>query len=309
MCPSSTSNRRPLMACLAFSASLILGTLPGQLAADDKLDRNPDLILDVVELKKTDVNESSGLAASNLRTNHWWTHNDSGAKARLYAVNAQGKLTGRCKLKGIKADDWEDMAAFVQDGQPRLIIADCGDNLGKRKFITLHLFDEPDPTKKTDIKKVQSIEVTFPDRAHDCEAIGVDARRKKIILVTKSKLPFALVYEVALPKRMILSDDPPIRTVAKKIASVTLPMISGMDIDANNGDVWIVNYFQAFHYKRLGTDQTFADQFATLPRSYALPHWRQVEAIAVDSNHQVWITSEGKSPPLGRLKLAPPTNR
>ena len=309
MYSDSANYRLPRFAPFVLAMSLLLGSRPCNLAADDKLDRNPSVILDVVELKKTDVTESSGLAASNVQADHWWTHNDSGAKARLYAVNAKGKLTGQCKLKGIEADDWEDMAGFVHNGRPRLIVADCGDNLGKRKYFTLHLFDEPDPSKKTDIKSVQTLEVTFPDRAHDCEAVAVDVARKKVILVTKSKLPFALVYEVDLPNQTASSNRRPIRTVARKIASVTLPMISGMDIDANNGDVWIVNYFQAFHYKRLRDDQTLPDQLATLPRSYALPHWRQVEAIAVDSKHQVWITSEGKSPPLGRLKLTRPINR
>ena len=300
------NDRLSSSARLVFAGLLMLGMQLCSLVTADKPDQNPETVLDVVELKKTDITESSGLAVSNVQAGHWWTHNDSGDKARIYAVNAKGKLTGRSKLKGVKADDWEDMAAFVHDGKPRLIVADCGDNLGKRDFITLHIFDEPDPTEKTEVKKIQTLQVAFPDRAHDCEAVAVDAKREKIVLVTKSKLPFALVYEVDLPNSAKKQDGAPVYCVARKITSVLLPLVSAMDIDAQNGDVWIANYFQAFHYPRTGVDQTLTDQLAKLPRAYPLPRWKQVEAIAVDNEHQVWITSEGKSPPLGRLNLAAP---
>ena len=266
--------------------------------ADDK-----DLVLDVVTLKKTDVVESSGLAVSNRKNKRWWTHNDSGDKARLYAINSKGKQTGRCQLKNISAADWEDIAAFVQDGQPRLIVADCGDNLNKRKSIALHLFDEPNPDKDTNIKMTQSLEVTFPDSAHDCEAVAVDADRKKIILVTKAFLPLASVYELDLPERSSKSELKPRRLVAKKVTTITLPLVSAMDMDPITGDIWIVNYFQAFRYRRANDEQTLSAQLSSLPKSYQLPHWRQIEAVAVDDKHRVWVTSEGKSPPMGRLNL------
>ncbi|MGB7343058.1 MAG: hypothetical protein WBD20_02500, partial [Pirellulaceae bacterium] len=123
------------------------------------------------------------------------------------------------------------------------------------------------------------------------------------VLVTKEKLPHALVYEVDLPDRETRPSDKPIEAIATRVTSLTLPMISAMDIDAVNGDVWIVNYFQAFHFKRADANQSLAGQLGALPQSYPLPHWKQIEAVAVDGKHRVWITSEGKSPPLGRLNV------
>jgi len=32
-----------------------------------------------------------------------------------------------------------------------------------------------------------------------------------------------------------------------------------------------------------------------------LPHWKQIEAVAVDGKSNVWISSEGESAPLGLL--------
>ncbi|QDT08119.1 hypothetical protein [Planctomycetes bacterium K23_9] len=278
--------------------------------ADDKqpkLDENPAVVLDVVRLKKSDVTESSGLAVSNVGKNRWWTHNDSGNKSYLYAVDNRGKATGRCRLKGIENKDWEDMASFVHDGYPRLLVADSGNNLHKRKSIELYLLDEPNPDKKTDQKRVQVLHVTFPDQPRDCEAIAVDTERQKVVLITKGKLPYAVVYTIDLPKRNSRPAGDTEKIVAQKATTLSIPMVSGMDIDSKNGDVWIVNYFQAFHFKRTANDQKLSEQFAKLPQIYSLPNWKQVEAVAVDQQHQVWITSEGKSPPLGRLRLTRPS--
>lgn len=296
---------KTIVTCFVLGLVMLIATW-GTVVADEKptkLDTNPDLIRDVVQLKKSDVDESSGLAVSNVARKRWWTHNDSGDKSRLYSVDERGKATGRCQLKGVKAEDWEDMASFVQDGRPRLLVADSGDNEGKRKSILIHLFDEPDPDDSTDVKKVQTLEIRFPDRPHDCEAVAVDPVQAKILLVTKAKLPYAIAYEVDLPKR-----DPrpskkqkPSKVTASRVGSLTLSMISAMDRDPVNGDLWIATYFQAYHFKRVDPNENFAEQLARLPTVIDLPRWRQVEAIAVDQQHQVWITSEGKSPPMGRL--------
>jgi len=294
----------PAVTCV--SALIVLA---GFVLAGDDVDTNPQLVRDVVRLDISALTESSGLAVSNVNAKRFWTHNDSGDKARLYAFDERGKATGQCELNGIKAGDWEDMGAFVQDGQPRLIIADTGNNLGKRKSVWLHLLDEPDPNQTTLVKQIQSIQVTFPDRAYDCEAVAVDVSRKKILLVTKSKLPLASVFQIDLPaplgenKKTKRSQRSAERSTAQPIRTLTLPMVTGVDIDSENGDIWIINYFNAYQFPKTGNDQTLTAQLTQLPRLVPLPHWKQIEAVAVNPEHQVWITSEGESAPLGRLYL------
>ncbi len=281
------------------------------------VDTNADVVIDVVRLTQPEVNESSGLAVSNIRR-RWWTHNDSGDKACLYAVNENGKPTGRCTLDNITAIDWEDMAGFVQDDQPRLIVADCGDNLGERESIDLYLFDEPDPDRTTVVKHLRQIKIAFPDQAYDTEAIAVDVARKKIILITKSKFPYALVFEVDLPdvakprasKRPIAKIDDPTNTSIepRHVTTLAIPFVSAMDIDANSGDVWVINYFSAAQFRRTDPGQSLYDQLRSVPTMHMLPRWKQIEAVAVDRKHQVWITSEGPSPPMGRLNLSADIN-
>ena len=65
---------------------------------------------------------------SRLRSDFLWTHNDSGDRPRLYALDLTGKHLGTCDVEGAGAVDWEDMASFQRDGTSYLLIADVGDN-------------------------------------------------------------------------------------------------------------------------------------------------------------------------------------
>ena len=255
---------------------------------------------DVVTLKGSDVGESSGLAVSNRHRNRWWTHNDSGGKPQLFAFDESGKRTGKCSLKGVKAKDWEDMAVFSIDGHHRVVVADCGDNLSKRESISLYLFDEPNPNKSKEIDEFQEIKVTYSDGPRNCEAVAVDANNRRIVMLEKSMLPLAGVYTIALPESA--DREKKIKATARRLTTLALPMATAMDIDPVNGDVWVTNYFQAFRFRRHSNEQTLQSLFASTPDGQDLPKWRQIEAVAVDRNHQIWVTSEGTSPPLGRLK-------
>ena len=257
-----------------------------------------DAVEEVVKLNDPDLTESSGLAASHVRDSFWWTHNDSGGKARLFAFKPDGTPSGRCQLNGVDAVDWEDMASFTDEQQARLVVADCGDNFAKRESIQLYLFNEPDPKFSTKLEDFQQLEVTYVDGPHNCEAIAVDVAARKIILITKENLLAAGVYLLDLPRATDASRQ---KVVAKRITSLAIPMISAVDRNASNGDLWVINYFQAFHFARSPDDQTLAEQLGKLPVVIDLPKWKQIEAVAVDDAQQVWITSEGQSAPLGRI--------
>ena len=63
----------------------------------------------------------------------------------------------------------------------------------------------------------------------------------------------------------------------------------------------MANYFQAFRFATSNRNISIAQQLAGLPDPIALPRWKQIEAIAVDANGHVWLTSEGSPAPLGQL--------
>lgn len=291
---------------LVFILLCLLMVKLGSLSAEDSTDRSnskdPSGVQDVVSIEVSDLNESSGLAVSHRQRNHFWSHNDSGGKAQLFAFNSSGKQTGQVELESATALDWEDMASFKDDDMARILIADCGDNLAKRESIYLYLLDEPDPTKSTTSKTYQSLNVTYPDGAQNCEAVLVDASTRRIFLATKSAFPRSAIFSVPLPDpREKLKDK---KITAKRVTTVPIPMVTAMDIDPNSGDLWLSNYFQVFRFKASDSNASLNDQLGALPIPLVLPRWKQIEAIAIDPSGDLWLTSEGERPPLGRIDVS-----
>ena len=283
---------------LTFLVLLLFIAETRRLSADRPDTDDPSGVVDVAMVDEKDLDESSGLAESNLRTGYFWSHNDSGGKARLYAFDKRGHDTGWVKLKKAENDDWEDVTSFQDEGVSRLLVADVGDNTSKRKKVTLYLFDEPDPDEKTELKKYQEISLKYPDGPRDCEAIAVEMTTRRIILVSKTGLPIAGVYSIPLPAR---ENDGSIKVTAKRLASLPFPMVTAMDIDPVNGDVWLVSYFQAFRFSKRHADDSLVDQLRSIPTAIVLPRWKQIEAVAVDHASDIWVTSEGSPTKLGRL--------
>lgn len=263
-----------------------------------------------VTLKEPALDESSGLAFSGVRLGRVWSHNDSGGKPRLFAFDsANGRATGTARLGGISAVDWEDMATFRQDGVARVLVGDCGDNDAGREFVSLHLFDEPDPDRSTVIRDILTIRVRYPDGPRNCEAVAVDPVRGQIILVAKATLPPAGIYLVPLPPRN--GGDAGTGPVAAgtisrnavRAGSLALPMVTGMDVDPDTGDLWLSSYVGAYEFPCRRRGVAVGQQLSGLPGLHGVPLWKQIEAIAVERTGAIWITSEGAPTPLGRLRL------
>lgn len=287
-----------LIPCIVLTAEMPCASAEDSAAGAPKIE-DPSGVVDVVSLDESALTESSGLAISRRRQNHFWSHNDSGGEERLYAFDSRGRATGRARLMSAKLVDWEDMASFTEDGIARLLVADCGDNNAQRQFITLYLFDEPDPKESTVVDSTQTIVVTYPDGPRDCEAVAVDTHRAQIVLIAKTAWPVCRVYSIPLPGRLARPTHSSV--TAKQLGTVPLPMATGMDIEQSSGDIWLVSYFQAFRFRSEDRDESIAGQLARLPQAYELPRWKQIESIAVDETGDAWLTSEGAPAPLGRL--------
>jgi len=302
-------NSRRSAGATSFLLALIMAkSVTLSAAADGKNAALSDQrVRDAVVLRHDDVTESSGLAASHRQPGLFWTHNDSGSQSKLFAFDRTGRNSGACRLKLAAAIDWEDMASFVQAGQARLIVADCGDNRAKRDSISLYVFDEPDPQRSTDVDSYHELIVTYPDGACDCEAIAVDPRRRQIVLIAKRILGGAPLYVVPLPDERLLRETTIRRQrtnsklTATRIGTLPVAVVSAMDIDAETGDIWVVNYLTAYRYRCRSRDQRLQEQLAQSSESIPLPRWKQIEAVAVDQDRQIWITCEGKPAMLGRL--------
>ena len=94
----------------------------------------------------------------------------------------------------------------------------------------------------------------------------------------------------------------PRHVTASRVGTIAIPMITAMDIDPINGDIWIMTYFQGYRFPGQQNDDSLATQLAKIPEAVRLPRWKQIEAVAVDEHHHVWLTSEGSPTPFCKLQ-------
>ena len=247
-----------------------------------------------VDLLDPQVTESSGLGFSQRHENRIWTHNDSGDNARLFAFDSEsGQRTGGCTLQGVEAIDWEAMATFVDaKGTAQILIADCGDNLSKRNHFLLHLFAEPDPNQDTVLSPNDRVtmRVRHPGGPTDCEAVAVDASSGQVILISKGRFPIARVETLSLSA----FDRPQQIVTTELVATLPLPMITGLDIDPTSGDLLLASYFGLVRYSKPDPKADLFAQLRGTPRTLAAPPVKQLEAVAFDREGTPWVTSEGK---------------
>lgn len=161
------------------------------------------LLLLQATIQSPRLNESSGVAVSRTYPDVLWSHNDSGDGPYLYATNLQGADRGRLLVAGAGAIDWEDMTlgpcpvSFVLQTRPTrqiatscVYLADTGDNLELRPFVTVYAIPEPEPpTGPGDTlgtsRAAAVLTLRYPDGPHDVEAVYVSPRDTAFYLVSK----------------------------------------------------------------------------------------------------------------------------
>ncbi|NIS70892.1 MAG: hypothetical protein GTO12_18730 [Proteobacteria bacterium] len=137
------------------------------------------------------IPEPSGLVKSRRWPDLFWTHNDSGGDARIFAIRQDGsgidpsRSNSGIEVAGAQNVDWEDIAI---DDEGYLIIGDIGNNVTDREILALYRVQEPDPFRNRRTGSAERISVYFPDspnRAFDCEALF--SAEGEIYLLTKTR--------------------------------------------------------------------------------------------------------------------------
>jgi hypothetical protein len=142
------------------------------------------------------VTESSGLAVSRRHPGVVWTANDSGDSGRIFAVDTRTGRTVGVHRFGAPVRDVEALAVDPRSG--RVLVGDIGDNGRSRTVVRIFWFDEPDLGDTQG--EWGSWELAYPDGPHDAEALAVDPRSGRIVVVTKDSV--GGVYELpASPSR------------------------------------------------------------------------------------------------------------
>lgn len=132
------------------------------------------------------INESSGIAASRKFPGVYWTHNDSGDWARIFAIDEKGNIiTPPAKedapfmgfgISDARNRDWESICT---DDKGNLIIADTGNNSNRRDDLGFYIVPEFDPRTESGGKASKHVRIFFPDQKrspqsrknYDCESV------------------------------------------------------------------------------------------------------------------------------------------
>ena len=150
---------------------------------------NTGALKTLANLPKT-LNEVSGTEKTSNSSTIWML-NDSGNKAKIYAVNKKGTIKQTVQIKA-KNHDWEDLTS---DSKNNLYIGDFGNNLNDRKNLKILKFKQPQ-LKDTKIKDIAYITFKYEDQKNtpskkknmyfDCEAFFYF--NNALYLFTKSRV-------------------------------------------------------------------------------------------------------------------------
>jgi hypothetical protein len=145
-----------------------------------------------------DLPEASGVAVSRRTPGVLWAHNDGGEPV-LFALDAQGTVTGRVRVAGAGVTEWEAMAVGPCSSGSCLFVADIGDNDAARRHITIYRVPEPTPAEPA-TRRAEAFHATYPDGAHDAEALFVTAEGD-LFVVTKGETGHIALYRFPQPLR------------------------------------------------------------------------------------------------------------
>jgi len=242
-----------------------------------------------MRLRDPRIVESSGMALSRRHPGVLWTHNDSGDRARLFAVGADGRTRAVLTLAGVAARDWEALAAGRDDrGRPALFVGDIGDNNGVWPDVSVYRVAEPAALRDATAAAVR-YRLRYADGPRDAEALLVDPRGNRLYVATKSVTGGGL-YQA--PARL-RSDRV---NVLERVARVP-PIVTDGSFAPDGRSFVLRDYQGAFVYaapgRRVG--------------SFELPIQYQGESIAVASDgRSVLAGSEGADSEVWRVPFPAP---
>lgn len=259
-----------------------------------------------------EITESSGLVASRCNKDAFWTHNDSGNGAYIYALDKTGKKLGTWVLPGIVNRDWEDIAAIKDSkGECFLYIGDIGNNSGLPGELRIFRIKEPKisvtdsgSSKRSPRRAAdgEAIRIEYPDTGHDSEALMINPKTEDLYVLTKRYSGASGVYK--LPKNYKKGE---VNTL-EKVGDVSLPAfpngsVTGGEISSDGKRVILCDYFNGYELELPEGAKNFDEIWKDEPSIINLGKREQGEAICYSLDiKSVFATSEKRNSPLIEVK-------
>lgn len=261
-------------------------------------------------LAEAAIAESSGLVASRLDENLFWTHNDSGDAPFLYAFDREGRRRGTWRVEGAQARDWEDIAAALHEGRSYLYIGDIGDNHERRAQITVYRVPEPhlasaasedaseDAARSSRpqlTEPAETFNLRYPDGSHDAETLLVHPQSGDLYIVTKTTATAATVYKASAPL-----DASRLTTLVRvgdvRSSSIFGGLLTGGDIAPDGRHVALCDYIAGYEFRLPASAGSFDDIWNTAPVTINLGERLQGEAVCYSLDGDALFATSEKRP-------------
>lgn len=248
------------------------------------------------------VAEISGFAASRQHPGIVWTINDSGDRARVYALNLKGEVVATLRLRGARNVDWEDIAVHERDGRHYILIADTGDNGGLRSELTIYAVEEPPVVADASPRIAWKMPFRWPDGTRDCEAMTVDPHSGDIYLVSKKRVPPELFrlpprplgdrVETAEPLGLLAGVEQPTAADLERnpVYGRYRSQVTGADISPDGQYFAVLNYRRVMVYRHQPggwgaalQQQPEVIEYPWLPQAEAVTFTHDGEALLLGS--------------------------
>ncbi len=241
--------------------------------------------------------------------NTLWAINDSGEPSlRIFALDEHANLRGTFTVPGLVPYDVEDLTLWRRPGEAHdmLLAADIGDNIVReggsgRTHITLYGIEEPAPAQLAlhpETRVAFTLQLTYPDRPHDAEALFIDPRSGVLYVFAKETFGPSSFYRLAPPfaagtRRLEFAGTLSVGT--ERFPGL---MITAAAIRADGSMLAFRTYGSLVAFPR-GNSATVESALAAPARILPLPGERQGESITFASDGLgVYTVSEGMTPNL-----------
>lgn len=258
------------------------------------------------KLESGELKEASGIAASKCQTDVYWTHNDSGDGAFIYAVDSKGKNLGVWKVTGATNVDWEDIASTKDaEGKCSLFIGDIGNNQRERTDLKIYRIDEPQigsnsknltQTSALETAAAQAMSFSYPDTGHNAEALIVVPNASKAYIVTKRKDGPSQIYKLNLT---FGADEQKAVSVGEiSVPAVPNGSITGGDISASGDRIVLCDYFAGYELQLPPNAKDPDEIWNQKPQRFDIGDHEIGEAVAYTTDGSVIAISENKYTPV-----------
>lgn len=304
--------------CWALAAAILIWNASADAADADELPLGRALIAGIITDNR--LGEMSGLDTSLRERDRFWALNDSGNGNFLLLLDSRGRVLRQFEVEGASNRDWEDLSSFHWRGRAWLLIADTGDNAGKREYSTLYLIAEPPANARGSVLRgVRALHFQYEDGPHDVESMTIDPIRQDILLLTKRTVPSSLFR---IPLSAFDQSEHVIATKLADLDGIPQPteadierdgplaryrsQTTAMDMDCDGLGLLVLSYDSVYRYRRNST-QSWAEALpGQTPARNSLSLLPQAEALAFDSQCKyVYVGSEKIPSPLLRFRYQP----